>query len=349
LASRSLDAVAFPLVAALVVLGTVSASSSGASAAPRSPGTPATHSDTLITEPDAGMGALDAFMASAQHSVDMSMYELADQQAESILAADAARGVHVRVVLDQHRERARNRAAFGFLSAHRVAVHWAPDVDNTFHSKSICVDGSRCAVMTLNLTSRYYATTRDFAVVDADPADVAAIERTFAGDFGGHPAVPASATDLVWSPHSTAALVRLIASANHTVLVYNEELSDPTTVDALVSAAGRGVRVEVVMTYQASWVPNFDALTAAGAQVHVLYGEHPVYVHAKMIWVDGQRVFLGSQNLSTASLAWNRELGLISTDPSLLRATEQTFDHDAAATPLWRASRGPRGTRTATL
>ena len=89
-------------------------------------------------------------------------------------------------------------------------------------------------------------------------------------------------------------------------MVYNEELSDPTTVDALASAAGRGVRVEVVMTYEASWVPNFDALTAAGAEVHVLYGEHPVYVHAKMIWVDGQRVFLGSQNLSTASLDRNQ-------------------------------------------
>jgi phosphatidylserine/phosphatidylglycerophosphate/cardiolipin synthase-like enzyme len=203
--------------------------------------------------------------------------------------------------------------------------------------------------MTLNLTSRYYATTRDFAVVDADRADVAAIEQTFAGDFSGHPAAPASARDLVWSPGSTAALSELIDSAHRTVLVYNEELSDPTTVDALASARGRGVRVEVVMTYQASWVPNFDALTAAGARVHVLYGEHPVYVHAKMIWVDGQRVFLGSQNLSTASLDRNRELGLISTDPSLLHATQQTFDHDAADTPMWRVSRGPRGTRNATL
>jgi phosphatidylserine/phosphatidylglycerophosphate/cardiolipin synthase-like enzyme len=330
-------------------LGTHCAGSSAASAAPRSQGTAATHSDTLITEPDAGMGPLDALMASAQHSVDMSMYELADPRAESILAADAARGVRVRVVLDQHRERAHNWTAFGYFSAHRVAVHWAPDADNTFHSKSICVDGSRCAVMTLNLTSRYYATTRDFAVIDVDRADVAAIEQTFADDFSGHPAAPASATDLVWSPGSTAALADLIARAHRAVLVYNEELSDPTTVDALASAAGRGVRVEVVMTYQASWVPNFDALTAAGAQVHVFYGEHPIYVHAKMIWVDGQRVFLGSQNLSTASLDRNRELGLISTDPSLLRATEQTFDHDAAATPLWRASRGPRGTGTATL
>jgi phosphatidylserine/phosphatidylglycerophosphate/cardiolipin synthase-like enzyme len=297
--------------------------------------------DTLIVEPDAGMGPLDTFMGSARRSVDLSMYELADPHAESILVADAARGVRVRVILDQRLERARNQAAFTYLSAHGVAVRWAPDADNTFHIKAACVDGARCAVMTLNLTSRYYATTRDFAVVDKDRADVAAIEKTFAGDFDGHPGVPSSGADLVWSPGSTAALADLIRTASHTVLVYNEELSDPTTVDALAAAARRGVRVEVVMTYQSSWIRNFDALTSAGAQVRVLYGEHPLYIHAKMIWVDGKRVFLGSENLSVASLTRNRELGLITTDPAILHATEQTFEHDAAGARIWQVRRGP--------
>lgn len=297
--------------------------------------------DTLIVEPDAGMGPLDAFMGSARRSVDLSMYELADPRVESILVADAARGVRVRVILDKRLERARNQAAFTFLSTHGVAVHWAPDADYTFHIKSVCVDGARCAVMTLNLTSRYYATTRDFAVVDADQTDVAAIEETFAGDFGGHHGAPSPGADLVWSPGGTATLADLIGAAGHSILVYNEELSDRTTVDALAAAARRGVRVEVVMTYQSSWVRNFDALTSAGAQVRVLYGEHPVYVHAKMIWVDGKRVFLGSENLSVASLTRNRELGLISTDPAILHATEQTFEHDAASARIWPARRGP--------
>jgi cardiolipin synthase len=297
--------------------------------------------DTLIVEPDAGMDPLDAFMASARRSVDLSMYEFADRHAESILAADAARGVRVRVILDQRLERARNQAAFTYLSGFGVAVHWAPVADNTFHIKSICVDGARCAVMTLNLTSRYYPTTRDFAVVDTDRADVAAIEGTFAGDFSGHLGVPSSGSDLVWSPGSTAALADLIGSASHTVLVYSEELSDPTTVEALATAARRGIRVEVVMTDQASWVRNFDVLTSAGAQVRVLVGEHPVYIHAKMIWVDGTRVFLGSENLSAASLTRNRELGLISGEPAILQATEQTFEQDAARARLWSGRRGP--------
>lgn len=94
------------------------------------------------------------------------------------------------------------------------------------------------------------------------------------------------------------------------------------------------------MTYASSWARSFDALAAAGAQVHVLYGEHPVYIHAKMIWVDGRRVFLGSENLSVQSLTRNRELGLISTNPTILRSTEQTFAHDAAGARMWDARRG---------
>jgi hypothetical protein len=53
------------------------------------------------------------------------MYELRDATAEADLAADAARGVDVRVLLDRHLERSRNIAAYDYLAAHRVHVRWA--------------------------------------------------------------------------------------------------------------------------------------------------------------------------------------------------------------------------------
>ena len=34
-------------------------------------------------------------------------------------------------------------------------------------------------ILTANLTSRYYTTTRDFGFLDADTSDVAEIERVF--------------------------------------------------------------------------------------------------------------------------------------------------------------------------
>ena len=49
-----------------------------------------------------------------------------------------------------------------------------------------------------------------------------------------------------------------------------------------------------------------------------------MYIHAKAIGADagrpGQQVLVGSQNFSVASLGYNRELGVITTDPAVVAA-----------------------------
>ena len=62
----------------------------------------------VLTEPAAGVGQIYQLITGARSSIDLTMYELADPTAEADLAADAARGVDVRVLLDQHLERPAN-------------------------------------------------------------------------------------------------------------------------------------------------------------------------------------------------------------------------------------------------
>ena len=71
----------------------------------------ATASLRALTEPQDGIGPIYRLITRARSSVDLTMYELADPTAEADLAADAARGVDVRVILDQHLEKSRNRSA----------------------------------------------------------------------------------------------------------------------------------------------------------------------------------------------------------------------------------------------
>ena len=52
----------------------------------------------------------------------------------------------------------------------------------THHDRRLVVDG-RAYILTFNLTPQYYASDRDFGVIDRDAADVPAIERTFAADW----------------------------------------------------------------------------------------------------------------------------------------------------------------------
>jgi len=292
--------------------------------------------DRLIIEPDDGMTPVYALLRSPHRSLDLTMYELSDPTAESVLASDAARGVRVRVVLDSRLEQVRNRAAYDYLRSRGVAVAWSSSRYFATHEKGFVIDGSTAVVMSLNLTSQYYATSRDLAVVDSDRRDAASIEQVFAADFAGRPTAVPAADDLVWSPEqSLADLVALIGSARRSVALESEELSSPQVIDALLAARRRGTAVSIAMTYNERWRPAFDRLGAAGARIAVMYGERPLYIHAKLLVTDPgtpqARAFVGSENLSDASLRHDRELGIVLLAPHLVDQVTRVISADLAA------------------
>ncbi len=297
--------------------------------------------DRLIVEPDDGMAPVYALLRSPRRSLDLTMYELSDPSAEAALAQDAARGVRVRVILDGRLERTRNTAAYSYLTGRGVTVSWSPPRFFATHEKSFVIDGSTAVVMSLNFTAQYYATSRDLAVVDVDPRDVAAIESVFGADLAGSSTGTPAADDLVWSPsQSQADLIGLIQAAGRTVSLESEELSSSAVMSALVRAAGRGVAVRVVMTYDNRWRPAFAQLSALGGQVSVMYGERPRYIHAKLLVADAgtsqARAFVGSENLSDASLLHDRELGVVLVAPALVDRVDHVIAADIADGSPWR-------------
>ncbi len=334
------------------------ARTASASASPRSansrgstPGSAgAAGSLRLLVEPQAGIGPIYRLITSARSSVDLSMYELIDHAAESDLAADAARGVDVRVILDQDLEKSANTPAYDYLAAHGVHVRWGP-AGVIYHQKTLTVDDATSVIMTGNLVSEDYPGTRDFAVIDADHADVAAIVATFDADFAGRPISPPDGTDLVWSPtNAQSSVLSVIGGAKHTLALEQEEMDDPAVTSALAAAARRGVDVTLTMTADPEWDAAFTQLARAGVHIR-LYPDDPsaLYIHAKAIVADaglpGQRVLVGSENFSQASLDYNRELGILTRDPAIVRGISRTIAGDyARATPYSPpSSSGPGG------
>ena len=158
--------------------------------------------------------------------------------------------------------------------------------------------------------------------------DVSAIEQTFDLDWADDQGTPPGGADLVWSPGSEQTLVSLIDSAHKSLLVENEEMSASEIVRALEDAAHRGVHVEVVMTRSSEWDGAFDALVRAGVEVHTYSPSASLYIHAKVIDADGTRVFIGSENFSVGSMQYNRELGLITSEPPIVSAVQSTLTSD---------------------
>ncbi|MFD8994020.1 phospholipase D-like domain-containing protein [Streptomyces abikoensis] len=293
---------------------------------------PGTYS--LLVFPDQSHGAVYDLIRSAAKSVDVTMYELDDPEVVNALVNRERAGATVRVILDAKHPSV-NEPAYQALTAAGVGVVYSsPDFVYT-HQKTITVDRARSLILTGNLDAKYYATGRDYGVVDTDPADVAAIEQTFDADYTHTAATPSDGANLLWSPtDSQDRLLALINGARHSLDLEQLEFGAGALVDAVVAARNRGVTVRVVGMNPDRYAGYFDQIKEAGGTVVTFSSTEGLFIHAKTIVADygtpSAKVFAGSQNFSDNSLNNNRELGLIVDDGGVLNGIESTFKTDFA-------------------
>jgi phosphatidylserine/phosphatidylglycerophosphate/cardiolipin synthase-like enzyme len=311
--------------------------------------TPLTYMLYAFPEADNSVTPLYAFINTAQKTIDMTMYEMQDATFTADLVAACNRGVRVRVIFSSSiaSSSATAYSALNGAGSNCSAVDSNSQFVNT-HQKTITIDGAlpaaQTAIMSLNLQSQYYSTTRDFALIENDPVDIAAIEATFNQDYaaGGTKSPtefaysPGAGDDLIWSPTTaTADMLAIINNAQKTLLVENEEMSASNIVSALEAASARGVSVHIAMVSQSSYSTEFKALEAAGCGVHVYPDTQTgFYIHAKAVVADyglpTQNVYMGSINYSTASMTENRELGVYIADPTSVQFLNATMASDYA-------------------
>ena len=308
-------------------------------------GAPAAASSySLVQVPQQGYQAVYDFISSAKHSLDMTMYALADPKANAALIADAKRGVEVRVLLDGDNTdgggATLDQAAYNDLKSNGVQVRFAwPGV--LWHQKSIVVDQTRVAIMTANLAAAYYSAIRGFIVVTNNPGTVSGIGATFNTDFNNTKSPPSSGvvpagSQLIWSPGAQNGLIRLIGSARPGTTLYteNEQFSSAAIAQAFVAAAKRGVTVLVTMTYSSSYAPIFGTLVAGGVHVNLYYGNTPLYIQSKALSVNGNTVYVGSINYVESSMNADRNVGIITTNSTVVKGITATMASDfAGATP----------------
>ena len=274
-----------------------------------------------------------SFINSATTTLDMTMYELNDTTAINDLIAREQAGVKVRVILDQANQ-STNQTAYNDLTAAGVGVVWSSTAFTYTHQKTITVNDDESLVLSGNLTSEYYATSRDYGVFDSDANDVAAIEAVFGDDYTHTSITPSDGDNLLWSPTTAQTqLLSVINGATKTLDVQEEEFSDTAIVNAIVADAKRGVTVRLVLENESSaYASEISEVEAAGGKVVTYTSSTGFYIHAKAIVADyglsTAKVEVGSMNMTSNSLGSNRELGIILTDTGVENVIETTFDND---------------------
>ena len=288
---------------------------------------------SLITEPDQGTQPILSLIQNAAKSVDLVMYQMSDKNISDALIAAAHRGVSVRVLLNQgyfgKQEGVGNSLEYEYLQKAGVPVHWTPASFALTHQKTLIIDNNQALIMTWNFVPKYYATGRDFGILDTNQNDVNAIEQTFSADWNNTQITPSLGDDLVWSPGSQNDLLLIINNTKQSLDIYNEEINSEDIISALKEAGKRGVSVRLLMTYATANKRIYSDLQDSGVKVHTFAASSKkLYIHAKMILADKSEAFVGSENFSFTSLNKNRELGIFLKDPQILSSLENTFVTD---------------------
>lgn len=124
-----------------------------------------------------------------------------------------------------------------------------------------------------------------------------------------------------------------ITAAKKSILITNPYfIPDDRMIHALLDAAGRGVRVVVLVpgeidhkiTYRASR-RHYGRMLLGGIEI---FEYMPALLHSKTMVVDGVWSTVGSTNFDNRSFALNEELNLTLYDRNLARKLEATFAED---------------------
>lgn len=289
----------------------------------------------LFVEPDDGKRLLTRPIRKAARSIDLTMYLLTDHTLIHDLEYAAANGVRVRAILEQKpfgdgaAGIGANQSAFDQLYAADIPVHWSSGRFRLTHEKTMIVDSDTAYILTMNYTRSAFTKNREFGLIDAEPADVREASAIFAADWRDVPYTPRDPNLLLSPVNSRGRLLALLARAHHTLDLYAEEVQDRQLEAALVACARRGVRVRLITnTGDPASAPGVATLRSGGVGVRQLSAP---YIHAKAVIADGRWAFVGSENISAASLDQNRELGALVANSDAIARLDATFAQDWAS------------------
>jgi phosphatidylserine/phosphatidylglycerophosphate/cardiolipin synthase-like enzyme len=322
---------------------------------------------TVSMEPESKEALIIQAIQQAKSSIWAEMYTFTDARVAGALDQAAQAHLDVRVLYEPRL----SQTALQNLSPDRQHFPvWAhpnqaalPNQQpvNTRHAKFMVIDGNiagqaKAYVMTANFTAQalggdQLSTTvnREYVVCDTNAQDIAALMAIFQADAQGQPLPDLGVSNVIVSTiNAHSVLFKMLSSATHSIWAQTEEVGDPPTGGALAqswsieaaltTAAKSGVQVQLMLPPQntgSAFIPDSSAALArlSGLPTLQIKTGSQYYMHAKLFIIDQRIAFVGSENLSRASLNYNREVGLLITSPGEVHKLCATFSSDWSGAP----------------
>lgn len=283
--------------------------------------------DELIVEPEMGRAPILNFINQTQHALNLVMYDFTDKTLLNALLAEQRAGKQVRVILEKapYKNESLNINTMNVMNTQKLAWHPGAHYFQYTHQKSLVSDDQRALIMTFNFTLSSFKNQRNFALLIDNPKLSHDINTNFNADWQQQASPPTNNPALLFSPNtSRQGYLQAIAASQLSMQIYEQSIADAGMVDALCDAANRGVNIQIITSKMPP--KKFSApLLNAGVTIKI---SKKLYIHAKAMVIDHRTVILGSVNFTPTSLDQNRELAILSKDPSVVRELSNTFYND---------------------
>lgn len=281
------------------------------------------HNISLIIQPGDSFFPIVDSIDSATQSIKMTIFRMDDPIVKGALRNAVVRGVKVQVLvaIDSKGWIKRNKKLSDELAKLGVEVkaQRAKEKIKRYHYKMMTVDHSLALILTFNPTQKNLHYARDFGLLLRDREIVTELNRLFDADWEGIKFKP-NPSPLVISPYnSREKLISLLKSAHRSIRILDAKIEDQQTIGVLLKKAAEGCDIKIITKDT-----RFEGISSS---LHFRKLAR-FQLHAKCIVVDGERFFLGSQNLREVSLDHRREVGILVEDMRLSQKIERVFDED---------------------
>ena len=262
--------------------------------------------DRLVTSVDERRAALVDVIRGAKTRITLSLFRCNDDEILDELAAAAARGVAVDVLVTSRAKggRKRIRKLWRALADTGATLHAYTDPVVKYHAKYLVADEGPAVVASLNLTRKCFRKTCDALVITFDPGVVADLRRLWAADRDRQPLPDALNDRLIVGPErARRQFTALVARARSSIRLIDAKLSDPDLVSLLNARRAEGLTVEI-----------FPGKRVGGLKSH-----------GKVMLIDDETVVVGSLALAALSLDFRREVAIVVQDQEAVAQAAELF------------------------
>ena len=275
----------------------------------------------LIVQPEDGVVPVVTGIRQAKKTIDMPIFRLDHIEVDKAIKSAVKRGVVVRTLIAHTNtggEKGLRKLEQRLLATGATVSRTADDLVR-YHNKFMIVDGRTLFVFGFNFTHLDIDRSRSFGIVTNNRRLVQEAVKLFEADFNRKPYTAGLKSFLVSPENARTELANLLRGAKQQLLIYEVRISDNAMVRILKERAKAGVVIRVMGKLQKK---DLDA------EIEKFNGK----LHARVIIQDGKKAFLGSQSLRRLELDERREVGVIFTDPGVVRQLVSTFESDWAET-----------------